>query len=51
LLLAGYITFWALAIFYSVEIGMLAVLVWAIALLDAYAAFRKITIARETRGS
>jgi curved DNA-binding protein CbpA len=45
LLLAGYITFWALAIVYSVEIGVLAVLVWAIAILDAYGTFRKTSIA------
>ena len=41
LLLTGYIIFWALAILYGVEIGVLAVLVWAIAILDSYYAFRK----------
>lgn len=41
LLLAVYIAFWALAILYSVEIGLLAVLVWAIAILDSYNMFRK----------
>jgi curved DNA-binding protein CbpA len=41
LLLAGYIIFWALAILYGVEIGVLAVLVWAIAILDSYYTFRK----------
>ncbi len=41
LLLAGYIVFWALAIIYSVEIGVLAVMVWAIAILDAYNTFRR----------
>jgi molecular chaperone DnaJ len=43
LLLAGYVIFWALAIIYSVEIGVLAVLVWAIAILDSYNTFRKKT--------
>jgi molecular chaperone DnaJ len=43
LLLAGYITFWALAIIYSVEIGVLAVLLWAVAILDSYNSFRKRT--------
>jgi hypothetical protein len=41
LLLACYIAFWALAILYSVEIGVLAVLIWAIAILDSYNSFRK----------
>jgi molecular chaperone DnaJ len=41
LLLAGYIIFWALAIIYGVELGVLAVLVWAIAILDSYYTFRK----------
>lgn len=41
MLLLAYIVFWALAIVYSVEIGVLAVLVWAVALLDAYMTFRK----------
>ncbi len=41
MLLFAYIVFWTLAIVYNVEIGVLAVLVWAVALLDAYAAFRK----------
>jgi hypothetical protein len=41
LLLVAYIIFWALAIIFSVEIGVLAVLVWAVALLDAYLTFRK----------
>jgi molecular chaperone DnaJ len=41
LLLAGYIIFWALAILYGVEIGVLAVLVWAIAILDSYYTFRR----------
>jgi curved DNA-binding protein CbpA len=43
LLLAGYVVFWALAIIYSVEIGVLAVMVWAIAILDSYNSFRKRT--------
>jgi molecular chaperone DnaJ len=43
LMLAGYVIFWALAILYSVEIGVLAVLVWAIAILDSYNTFRKRT--------
>jgi molecular chaperone DnaJ len=43
LLLACYVAFWALAILYSVEIGVLAVLVWAIAILDSYNTFRKKT--------
>jgi curved DNA-binding protein CbpA len=43
LLLAGYIIFWALAIIYSVEIGVLAVLIWAVAILDSYNTFRKRT--------
>ncbi|MGA9141510.1 MAG: DnaJ domain-containing protein [Methanocella sp.] len=41
LLLIVYIVFWALAIIFNVEIGVLAVLVWAVALLDAYGSFRK----------
>jgi len=41
MLLVVYIIFWALAIIFSVEIGVLAVLVWAFALLDAYWTFRK----------
>ncbi len=41
LLLVTYILFWVLAVIYSVEIGVLAVLVWAVALLDAYWSFRK----------
>jgi molecular chaperone DnaJ len=41
LLLTGYIIFWALAIIYGVEIGVLAVLVWAIAILDSYYTFRR----------
>jgi len=41
LLLAGYTIFWVLAIIYGVEIGVLAVLVWAIAILDSYYTFRK----------
>ncbi len=41
LLLAGYIIFWALAILYGVQIGVLAVIVWAIAILDSYNSFRK----------
>jgi curved DNA-binding protein CbpA len=44
LLLAGYIVFWALAIIYSVEIGVLAVMVWAVAILDSYNTFRKRTM-------
>jgi hypothetical protein len=41
LLLIVYIVFWALAIIFNVEIGVLAVLIWAVALLDAYGSFRK----------
>ncbi len=43
LLLAVYIIFWVLAIIYSVEIGLVAVLIWAVALIDAYMSFRKKT--------
>ena len=47
LLLICYITFWALAIVYNVQIGVLAVLVWAVALLDGYASFRRTRNAHE----
>lgn len=43
LLLFCYIVFWALAIVYSVEIGVLAVVVWAISILDSYSSYRKHT--------
>ena len=41
LLLVVYILFWAMAIVYNVQIGILAVLVWAVAILDAYGTFRR----------
>jgi hypothetical protein len=51
LLLTGYIIFWALAILYGVEIGVLAVVVWAIAILDSYYTFRKRTWGDSRQGS
>lgn len=51
LLLATYIAFWALAMIYSVEIGLLAVLIWGAAILDAYGTFRRLTTETGTKGT
>ena len=41
MLLVVYFTFWVLSMMYGVEIGVLAVLAWAVALLDGYRTLKK----------